>query len=345
MSKRDIIAIGGSLGAIAAMKDICAGLPPGFPAAIFVVIHTAADRSHMFAEIFQNAGPLPAHTAIDNEPIGRGRIYVAPAGHHLLVTGDTVRLGRGPRENMSRPALDPLFRSIAASYRQRAIGVVLTGLLNDGAAGVAAIKHCGGIAIVQNPADAMAADMPLGALRTTDIDYRAPAADIAGILTRLVGQHVPPPAAAEVPPDLSLEVDIALGGPVTSALIERLGSPVAINCPACGGVLSEMKQRPPLRFRCQVGHAYTAEAVAVGQEGSIDEAIRVALRIIEERSLLVAKMACEASLMGRESIARNYRKRVKEYARYSNSLRRAIVNSSAPAAADDEPASQAAQGR
>jgi two-component system chemotaxis response regulator CheB len=341
MSERDIIAIGGSLGAIEAMGEICAGLPPAFPAAILVVIHTVSYRHHQLADIFARAGPNPVHTAMDGERVQRGQIYVAPADHHLLVIDDFIRLGRGPRENMARPSVDPLFRSVAAQYGTRAMGVVLTGLLNDGAAGIVAIKRCGGLTIVQNPSDALAAEMPMGALRMADVDYRARAADIAGVLSRLVGQLVPPPGTP--PADLGLEVDIALGGPVTSELLQRLGDPAALSCPACGGVLNEMRERPPLRFRCQVGHAYTAEAVAAAKESSVDEAIRVALRIIEERSVLVGKMAREAAEMGREAVARSYRKRWDEYERYANSLRKAVVAAAAPGEADDEPTPQAAQ--
>jgi two-component system, chemotaxis family, protein-glutamate methylesterase/glutaminase len=341
MGERDIIAIGGSLGAIDAMKEICARLPPDLPAAIFVVIHTVSNREHLLAEIFGRAGPLPAHTATDGQPVERGHIYLAPADHHLIVMQGFMRLGRGPRENMTRPSVDPLFRSVAATYGPRATGIVLTGLLNDGAAGVVAIKRCGGTTIVQNPADAIAADMPMGALRAADIDYRAPAADIPRILNRLVGQRVPP--RGDAPADLELEIDIALGGPVAPELMRRLGDPVALSCPACGGVLNEMKDRPPLRFRCQVGHAYTAEAVAAVKEHSVDEAIRVALRIIEERAVLLSKMAREAAQMGRDALARNYRKRFDEYERYVTSLRKAAVSAPAPGDADAEPMAQAAQ--
>jgi two-component system chemotaxis response regulator CheB len=323
------------------MKQICAGLPPRFPAALFVVIHTVPDRIHQLADIFGRAGPNPAQNAVDGDRVNSGQIYVAPADQHLLVIDGVMRLGRGPRENMTRPAIDPLFRSVAVCCGARAIGVVLTGLLNDGAAGIVAIKRCGGTTIVQNPADAIAAEMPIGALRAADIDYRAPAAEIASVLNQLIGQQVAPSGGP--PPDLQLEIDIALGGPVTPHLLQRLGDPVSITCPACGGVLNEIKHRPPLRFRCQVGHAYTAEAVGAAKESSVDEAIRVALRIIEERSVLLEKMAREAAAKGRDSTAGNYCKRAEEYERYADSLRKVVVRSAVPGNVDDEPTSRSEQ--
>jgi two-component system chemotaxis response regulator CheB len=261
-------------------------------------------------------------TAYDGQPLRQGCAYVAPADRHLLVMGDVIRLGIGPRENMARPALDPLFRSVGISHGPRAIGVVLTGMLNDGAAGLADLRRCGGLTLVQGPADARAAEMPMGALEALDVDYRAPLKNIASTLVEL--SHAPVGPLREIPPDILLEVDIALGRGRPGELA-RIADVTPLSCPGCGGVLSQMRQGP-LRFRCQVGHAYTAEALEASSEGSLDEAMRLALRIIEERSVLARKIAKEERLNGRAAAAASYERRAAESADHAETLRRAILS-------------------
>jgi two-component system, chemotaxis family, protein-glutamate methylesterase/glutaminase len=322
MARRDIIAIGGSLGAVDAVQRLCRELPAGLAATIFVVIHVGAEGNNLLASIFAAQSLILIKTAVDGEALQPGCGYVAPADHHLLVIGDVIRLGRGPRENMARPAIDPLFRSVGMSFGPRAIAVVLTGLLNDGAAGLADVKRCGGITVVQSPADAVAPSMPLGALRGSDVDYRAPLADLAGLLAELTTQEAGP--EVPIPEDVRSEVEIALGRRSDSEVLMTFAEPVALSCPACGGVLSQVKRWPPLRFRCQVGHAYTAEALTAEKEGTVDEAIRVALRIMEERAVLTRKMADDARKGGRAAAASSYDERVEESRAYAGVLRKAI---------------------
>lgn len=248
MKRRDVIAIGGSLGAIEAVRQLFSELPPDLAASMFIVIHVGAHGINRLADIFGANSPIPVSTAVDGERLQRGRAYVAPADHHLLVVDDVVRLGRGPRENMARPPIDPLFRSIAISYGPRAIAVVLTGMLNDGAAGLADVKRCGGVTVVQNPADALASDMPWGALRASNVDYRAPLSDMATLLTDIAQQEAEEPG--QIPADIRIEVDIALGGQSDSRVLAGIADPVPISCPSCGGVSSQLKRWPPLRFRC-----------------------------------------------------------------------------------------------
>jgi two-component system chemotaxis response regulator CheB len=322
MDGHDIIAIGGSLGAVDAVTRLCRDLPGNLDATIFIAIHVGAYCNDLLANIFASKSPLPVTTAIDGETIKRGHAYVAPADRHLLVVENVIRLGRGPRENMARPAIDPLFRSVAISFGPRVIGLVLTGMLNDGAAGLADVKRCGGIAIVQNPADAVAADMPLGALRASDVDYRAPLSDIASLLVKLRSEAAGAPML--IPEDIKSEVGIALGRRSDSEVLAKIAVPVPLSCPSCGGVLSEIK-RAPLRFRCQVGHGYTAEALASEKEGTVDEALRVALRIMEERVVLTEKLAREARLSGREAAASSYERTISENRAYAEILRRAVT--------------------
>ncbi|AUX78605.1 chemotaxis protein CheB [Sinorhizobium fredii] len=323
MGRRDVIAIGGSVGAVAALKQLLGGLPSDLAAAVFIVIHVGARGNNLLADIFSEHTALPVTMPDDGERVEPGRVYVAPADHHLLVVDGVVRLGRGPRENLARPAVDPLFRSVGMTHGTRAVGVVLTGMLNDGAAGLADLKRCGGVTVVQNPQDAAAPDMPLGALKASDVDYRASLADLPQLLVKLTSEEAGPPVP--VPDDLRLEVDIALGRQVDAERIAMMADVVPMSCPACGGVLSQVKSWPPLRFRCQVGHAYTSDTLAAESEGSVDEAMRVALRIIEERVTLSEKMAEDARRSGRDAAAAVNSRRADEGREHAETLRRAML--------------------
>jgi two-component system chemotaxis response regulator CheB len=296
-------------------------------ATIFIVIHVGAEGRNLLADLFNAHSPLPVSIAADHDVPRRGNIYIAPADRHLMVVNGVMRLGHGPRENMSRPAIDPLFRSVAASFGSRAIGVVLTGMLNDGAAGLADIKRCGGLTVVQNPSDAMAPDMPSAALRAVDVDYRAPLADMSALLMHLVGQPAEP--TTDVPADIWSEVMIALGRPCDSKVLATLADPVPLTCPDCGGVLSQIRRKTPLRFRCQVGHSYTAEVLSGVKEGALDEAIRIALRIMVERTVLLDKMAADARRAGRNASAASLERRVEQYRIQENVLRQAIEQADA----------------
>ena len=326
MDKSDqrLIAIGGSLGAVRAVSALCAALPRDIPAAVCIVVHVGARGANMLAQIFDDAGSFPIVTASDGQKVESGRGYVAPADRHLVVVDGTLRLGAGPRENLARPAIDPLFRSAGLSYGARAIGVVLTGTLNDGAAGLADLKRCGGVTVVQNPTDAEAPEMPLEALRVSDVDYRAPLSGLAELLATLLGEPTGP--GVPCPREVALEVDIALGRATGADEIAQFADPAAISCPACSGVLSQVR-RSPLRFRCQVGHGYSAEALAASQEGSVDEALRVALRIVGDRATLTEKMAAEARREGLRFSAHSYEEKAKESRRTLEVLQQAIRKS------------------
>lgn len=311
MAKRDLIAIGGSAGSIDVIRQICRGMPADLSASIVIAIHVTASSQNLLAGILDSGGPLPASTAADGELLQDGHIYVAPADHHLVIDGRLARLGRGPRENMARPAIDPLFRSAGISAGPGALGLLLSGMLNDGASGLADLKRCGGITVVQNPLDAAEGEMPRTALLASDIDYRAPASDLAELLSRLVLEERGP-ALTSPPEDIALEVAIAMGRRSDTPAIAEIANPVPLSCPGCGGTLSQIK-RSPLRFRCQVGHGYTAEALAHEQEGSVDEAVRLAVRVIGERAVLVEKMANDARQAGRTAAAATFEERAQEY--------------------------------
>lgn len=319
-----IIAIGGSAGSIQVIRQICKELPQNLQASVLIAVHVGAGNRDLLAAILDSGGTLPASTAVDGEPIDEGHIYVAPADHHLVMDGGVLRLGRGPRENMARPAIDPLFRSAGISAGPEAIGVLLSGMLNDGASGLADLKRCGGLTVVQNPRDAVESEMPQTALLASDVDYRAPAKDLAALLIRLVLEGAGPTVAA--PSSVALEVAIAMGRPSNSPTIAEIADPVPLSCPGCGGTLSQIR-RTPLRFRCQVGHGYTAEALAHEQEGSVDEAVRIALRVMGERIVLMEKMIREALQAGRTAAAATFEERAQEYKRSADVLMDAALKS------------------
>jgi two-component system, chemotaxis family, protein-glutamate methylesterase/glutaminase len=226
---------------------------------------------------------------------------------------------------MARPAIDPLFRSAALHYGPRVIGVVLSGLLSDGASGLNAIKRCGGLALVQDPTDAIADEMPRRALEATTVDLCVPGTRLGDVLSDLARETAGSPLP--IPPELRLEVAIAGGERADSEGLRPFADPAALTCPSCGGVLSIMKGAKPLRFRCQVGHAYTADILAKEQEGRVDEALRVALRIIEERAELVHRMADEGRQSGRRAVAEMYDARADEYRQYADTIRQVVLES------------------
>ena len=322
MAGHDIVVVGGSAGSGPVLRTLVEGLPADLPAAVLIVTHMPTGRISHLAEMLGGKARMPVVEAIDGLPIQPGRIHVATPDRHLLIVANTLRLGGGPRENMARPAIDPLFRSAALAAGGRVIGLILSGMLNDGAAGLSAIHRRGGLSVVQHPVDADHAQMPLEALESVSVDHVAPASDLAALITRLVAE----PAGSDRPvwPGLELEVEIGLGARLGSERLRQIADPVTLTCPDCDGVLSEIRGESPLRYRCQIGHAFTAEVVADATE-RIDEAIRLAMRIMEERVELVTRMARDARDSGRTAVAELYEKRAEEYGHYAANLREAAV--------------------
>ena len=322
MHTRDIIVIGGSAGSGAVLKRLLNSLPPDLPASVFITTHVPAQGS-LLTEMLKAASALPVHTAIDGMPTERGHVYLPVPDRHMLLIDSTIRLGHGPRENMVRPAIDPLFRSAAFSYGPRAVGVILTGYLNDGAAGLKAIKRCGGLAVVQHPMDAEASQMPRSALEAVDTDHVVIADDLPELLSNIVRERAPerhPP-----PRDIELEIRIAAGVRVGDEVFRSLAEPSPLTCPECHGVLSEVKGEGPLRYRCQIGHAMTAEVAFAEQQKEVDQALHIALRMMEERLNLVDRMAREAEEQGRSAVAELYGARAEEYRGYADTLRQAAL--------------------
>ncbi len=322
--KRDIIVVGGSAGSNPVLKRLLGDLPADLPASVFISTHIPPHGKSFLVDILDASGPLPVTRAHDGQAIEQGHVYVAAPDRHLLLIDGVIRLGEGPRENMARPSIDPLFRSAALAFGPRVVGVVLSGMLNDGSSGLDAIKSCGGTTVVQNPLDAEADQMPLSALEAVDIDHVVEAAELGRLIAAIAKTDA---GEARAPSDdLRLEVEIAAGVRLGSEALRRIATPSAISCPDCEGVLSEMHASRPLRYRCQVGHAHTAQTLDAKID-EVDEAIRVAMRVIEERVTLVDRMALDARQTGRSAVAELYEERSMEYGRYATTLRGAAIRS------------------
>jgi two-component system chemotaxis response regulator CheB len=288
---KDIIVIGASAGGIEALRTIVGGLPKDFPASIFVVLHTAPQSPGVMADILDRSGVLPATNAVDKERIQPGHIYVAPPDHHLVIEPNRIRLTRGPKENRFRPAVDPLFRSAAQVYGPRVIGVILTGNLDDGSAGLRAVKQLGGTAVVQNPEDAFAPSMPRSALRQVKADYRLPSSEIASLLMRLTSIPIEEEGAYEVPEAMNIEVRIAKEDTALDVGVLKLGEPSNYACPECHGVLLKLKDGGRARFRCHTGHAYSVDSLMAEISENVEDSLWNAIRSIEESLLLMSHLA------------------------------------------------------
>jgi two-component system chemotaxis response regulator CheB len=301
MPGHDIIVIGASSGGVEVLTSLVRRLPENLPAAIFVVLHVRPDAPSLLPAILNRAGVLPAAHAVDGEPIRTGRIYVAPPGMQMYLQRQRVSVERGPRENMHRPAIDPLFRTAAHHHGSRVIGVIASGALDDGTAGLQAVKDAGGIAVVQDPADAAFASMPSHALDRVAVDHCVKASELPELLGRLVREPAgDPDARTQIELETREEAEPALERAVTGAMI---GVESGLTCPECSGILREVREGDVLRFRCRVGHAYTSQTMIEAQGEAVEKALWIAVRSLEERSMLLDKLAENARQRGHDGIA------------------------------------------
>jgi two-component system, chemotaxis family, protein-glutamate methylesterase/glutaminase len=289
---RDVIAVGASAGGVESLRTLVANLPPDFPGSVLVVLHLPRDAPSALPSILDRCGPLPAAAAVEGEHIVPGRIYVAPIDHHLLLLDGHLRLSHGPAENGHRPAIDPLFRSVARAAGPRGIGVVLSGSRDDGAAGLAGIVARGGTAVVQDPADALYSSMPLAALARTATPHVAPAAKLGGLLAELTA--MPLPDDPRLPPDSLLDAEVAMSD-LSAVTTDRFAPPAGFGCPACGGGLFQIDAGPVPRYRCRVGHAWSPESLLDEQAIALEGALWMALRALEEKSELSRRMAANGT--------------------------------------------------
>lgn len=343
MADRDVVVIGASMGGVEALSTLVAGLPADFAAAVFVVLHVGEDTPSQLPAILNRVGVLPAAHAVDSEPIRLGRIYVAPPGLQMVVHGSRISVRRGPRENLHRPSIDVLFRTAAHHHGPRVVGLVLSGSMDDGSAGLVAVKSAGGVAIVQDPADARVSAMPANALERVDVDYCLPIDDIASMLCALVGESatgLPPetPLVRALPQSVPLETVEEATGKSEARRSEELGPPSAFTCPECSGTLFEIRDGERVRYRCRVGHAYSEETIVSAQNDAAERALWAALRALEEREAIIRRMAVDARRRGLAVVADRFEERARHVHADVERIHDLVVNGGAldPVAAEDE---------
>jgi two-component system chemotaxis response regulator CheB len=291
-AKRDIVVVGASLGGVQALRQLAADLPANFPASVLVVQHIGANPSTLPA-LLSTSGPNTASHAQDGEPLRQGHIAVAPPDHHLLISAGKLKLSRGPKEHFSRPAVDTLFRSAAIECGSRVIGVVLTGALDDGTAGLQAIKQCGGMGIVQDPATAFAPSMPASALQYVEVDFCLPLKRIAAKLLALVAEDMPVPVDPAPPRELVYEQSPWTGTVNAMKNLATIATPSPLTCPECGGGLWEINHARPPRFRCHTGHGYSLQTLQHAMQGTTEGLLWAAARALQADAAVSHRMAEE----------------------------------------------------
>lgn len=336
MPGHDIIVIGTSAGGLDALQRLVKGFPRDLPAAVFVVQHLSPHAPSILPIVLARAGDLPAEHPADGQKFAPGHIYVAPPGAHLLLERDHIRLAAGPRENRHCPAIDPLFRTAALAYGPRVIGVVLTGALDDGTAGLLAIKQRGGIAVVQDPDEAFNASMPANALASVAVDACLPLAEIPAYLARMAREPAPPEQEYPVTPMLRAESDIDGLRPGAHLPSDRFGAPTLYTCPECKGPLREIDDGAQVRYRCMVGHAYTSEALMASQADAVDAALWMALETLEQRARVTEQMATRARQQQRINAARSFEAQADDTDLKVQALRRLLLGGGLREALIDE---------
>lgn len=331
-----IVVIGGSAGSIGALRELFSQFPTDFAAAVFVVVHTNRHSKSHLASVFQRASLLPVSFASDHGPIKPGHIYIAPPDHHLFLETDQMRLIRGALENNMRPAIDVLFRSAAVAHRNAVVGVLLSGMLDDGVLGLVAIQRCGGQTVVQSPEEALFGDMPKNAIAAVEIDHVVAIAQMTDTLLHCLRQ--PPSTKTAVPQDLAQEAQMARRVTSSPDAMAQIGDMVAQSCPACGGPLWQVKSAPISQHRCHIGHSFTAPALVEAQAHRVEEALWLAFRTLEERGRLLERISATS---GNEYLSQTYEQRAQEAFHHADSLRQLLYSLDpediAAAAADPMP--------
>ena len=319
----DIVVVGASAGGVEALGEMVSQLPADLAASVFVVLHVSASGTSVLPSILERRGDLPASHAVDEEPIEQGRIYVAPPDHHVFLQPGVVRVIRGPKENGYRPAIDPLFRSAAHSFGPRVVGVVLSGVLDDGTAGLAVIKMRGGRTLVQDPKDALYPGMPSSAIEFVGPDTVLPARGLAQAIVELTAEPV-----SEVVPEMAAdrmleeEAFIQIDRGASDRPLD--GVPSGFTCPECGGGLWESDEAGLPRYRCRTGHGFSIETLLAEQSGNVEAGMWAALRALEERAALTRRMAGRFRARGRRASAERFERQANAAVEQGVAIRRAL---------------------
>jgi two-component system chemotaxis response regulator CheB len=330
MATRDIIVIGASAGGVQALSKLVQDLPADLPAAVFIVLHIPANIPSVLPAILAREAKLEVAHAIHGEPVKRSRVYVAPPDQHLIIENGYVKLVHGPRENLHRPSIDTLFRSAARWAGPRVIGVVLTGALDDGTVGMRAVKQRGGSTVVQDPFDAPFPSMPMSVIQEIKVDYSLPLSEIAPLLDQLSRENAEEEGRYPVPDEIEIEARIAeqeMNGDQLIASVSRIGNVSKLTCPDCHGALWEIDDQELLRYRCHVGHAFSAEALNNGQSQMLEAALWSAVRALEERMILARRIVERARRSNQMRAAQIFERRVREAEEQSAAIRQLLLSS------------------
>ena len=315
MVGHNIIVIGASAGGVDALPRLIGSLPADLAASVFVVLHIPAQGQGLLPGIIRKSASLSVANGVDGETIRKGHVYVAPPDHHLQLDGARVRLSRGPRENFHRPSIDALFRTAAESYGPRVVGVVLTGYLDDGTAGLHAVKRLGGIAVVQDPTDATAPAMPQSALRNIKTDHCLPLSKIGPLLVRLA-------TTRDIPTRRTGVSRMKKRSLSPTEMEQEFGLPTSFVCPECNGPLWETQGGASLQFRCHVGHAYSPDSLLADHADGLERALWSAVRTFDERAVLLRRL--EERKYHSESVGTNAAAKAKELERHADVIRKLL---------------------
>ncbi|MBC3541036.1 chemotaxis protein CheB [Rufibacter sediminis] len=323
----DVIVIGTSAGGMVVLCELLEQLPADLPASIFIVQHLARNsNSEVLVDRLNKTSKLTCQVATHEQIIEHGNVYFVPQDHHLLLQKGRMLVTKGPRENLFRPAIDPLFRSAAAAYGPRVIGIVLTGMLQDGTVGMEMIKRSGGITMVQRPEEAEYPDMPLSVLNEIEVDYVASVSEMGQLLQELV--FVPAASTDQVPEDVIYEASIAERLMLDSGEIEDtelMGPRSQFSCPSCGGALWEVNKGNVTHFRCHVGHAFTPDAYLNANVESIEETLWIAMRMLEERRTMLNAMADQDKRKGHNTWSETQEERAQELKQHIARIRHLLM--------------------
>ena len=320
-ANRDTIVIGASSGGIPALRELLGRLPVDLPASVLVVMHQGRWSGQLDLSL-RSSTALPLGFVSDPVPLEHGRVYLAPPDRHLVVAGESASITAGPREMRTRPAINPLFRTAAAARGGRVIAIQMTGLLDDGVAGLDAVRRCGGLVLVQDPDEAEYPEMPQAAIDSGHVDLVATIDTLATRLPELAAELAP---ESEIPSDIEAEARLSFGEPSRPASTERIGEQVPVACPDCGGPLWQVGDGEAAVFRCHVGHALSARAVLEAQTDNVERSLWVAVRSLAERAAMLEKLA-ENTLKGNPRVAEDYRDRAREAMEHSENARRFLLS-------------------
>jgi len=315
-----IIVVGASAGGLTALTELVGQLNPDMDIAVFIVLHLSnTGIGNYLVQRLQQFTSLKCRKATNNEKIEKGFIYVAPPRHHMILKNDSLILGDGPIENRWRPSIDVLFRSAAVNFTTRTIGIILTGLLDDGRAGMLAIKKCGGVCIVQDPNEAEYPDMPLAVLDSMETDYCTSLSDMGSAISKTISK--PPQKTESIPDEIKLEANISANAAIGVDNVEPLGNHSIYSCPDCGGSLWEISDEKNPRYRCYVGHSYSESDLVLRQIENTETTLWVALRMMEERRNLHKKMERDSLKKGFSRMATEHLKKGEELQQHVDTLK------------------------